>query len=259
MRLGSRAHVHPTVFVADTVELALGDGTYLGPGVHIIGRGKVEFGDYCKVHAGCFINVGSGGSVVFGHNCWFGEQTVLDGAGGLFGGNNVGAGIGSQLYTHIAHGDVIEGCLFESKNEMVLGDDVWFVGQCFVSPIKAGPKSIALLGSVVTRDMDAGRVYGGNPAKDITDRTGSAWTTRTSEEKHAMLSQRIDEYHVTYPDMARFRHMIVPCIDYPRSMDPAATYFNVSTRRYTKRLSEAEQRFMSWLTSFKGRFTPEKP
>lgn len=258
MRLGSRANVHPTVTVSDQVEVTLGDGTYLGPGVHIIGKGTVEFGDYCKVHAGCFINVGSGGTVRFGHNCWFGEQTVLDGAGGLFGGNNVGAGIGSQLYTHIAHGDVIEGCLFESKSSMVLGDDVWFVGQCFVSPIKAGSKSIALLGSVVTRDMDAEKVYGGNPAKDITERTGPAWTTRTPEEKFSLLAERIKEYHSIFPDRSLLRQSIVPCIGYPDSMDPVVSYFNVSTRRYTKRLSETEQHFMSWLTSFKGRFIPEQ-
>ena len=258
MKVGQRTQIHDSVYVSPEIDLVIGDGSYLGPGVHIIGHGKVILGDYCKVHAGSFINVGSGGWVTFGHNCWFGEQTVLDGAGGLTGGNNVGAGIGSQLYSHIAHGDTIEGCLFESKNEMVLEDDVWFVGQCFVSPIHAAAKSMALLGSVVTKDMESGRVYAGNPAKDITDRIGPAWVERTASEKLAMLNRRIDEYCRAFPDRKLTRRFIVPCIEYPSQMDPEASYFNVSRRRYTKRQSEVEWQFMSWLTSYKGRFTPEE-
>jgi acetyltransferase-like isoleucine patch superfamily enzyme len=259
MKSGHRAIVDESVVVSPHVDLTIGDGSYLGPGVHIVGQGKVVFGDYCKVHAGCFINVGHGGYVIFGHNCWFGEQTVLDGAGGLSGGNNIGAGIGSQLYTHIAHGDTIEGCTFESKSEMVLEDDVWFVGQCFVSPIYAKEKAIALLGSVVTKDMEARRVYGGNPARDITDRIGTAWVDREPQTKLELLHRRIEEYSTIFPDRAaKTRELIVPCLAYPTMIDKEVSYFNVSRRRYTKRLSETEYQFMSWLTSYKGRYIPEE-
>lgn len=258
MHVGHRSQVHPSVQVSPDVDLFIGDGSYLGEGVHIVGKGKVVFGDYCKVHAGSFINVGVGGWVTFGHNCWFGEQTVLDGAGGMTGGNNVGAGIGSQLYSHIAHGDTIEGCLFESKNEMVLEDDVWFVGQCFVSPVHAAAKSTALLGSVITKDMAARRVYAGNPAQDITDRIGPAWKERTPEEKYLLLCRRIDEYCSIFPERAKhMRLVIVPCLDYPADPISSVSYFNVTRRRYTKRSTYEEWMFMSWLTSYKGRFTPE--
>lgn len=258
MRYGNRSHIDRSMYVSKDVDLSIGDGSYVGPGVHIVGSGRVTFGDYCKIHAGSFINVGTGGWVTFGHNCWFGEQTVLDGAGGLTGGNNIGAGIGSQLYSHIAHGDTIEGCLFESKNEMMLEDDVWFVGQCFVSPVRAGSKSVALLGSVITKDMHANRVYGGNPAQDITDRIGPAWVERTAQEKYVMLCRRFEEYCSIFPDQAfRARKAIVPCTEYPTDMDPNVTYFNVTRRRYTKRSTEDEWRFMSWLISYRGRFIPE--
>lgn len=259
MHVGRYVEISHDVFVSPHVDLVLGDATYLGPGVHIIGEGRVEFGDYCKVHAGCFINAGAGGWVKFGHNCWFGEQTVLDGAGGLTGGNNVGAGIGSQLYTHIAHGDTIEGCRFESRKGMTLEDDVWFVGQCFVSPVHAGAKSVALLGSVITKDMEPNHIYAGNPAADITDKVGAPWIVRSSEEKLSMLNQRFDQYCELFPDRAEIaRRSIKVVVEYPESMQPDVTYFNVASRRYTKRFSDAEWRFMSWLTSYKGRFMPEE-
>jgi acetyltransferase-like isoleucine patch superfamily enzyme len=258
MNVGHRTVIDPTVEISPNVDFTVGDGSYIGPDVHIVGSGTVKFGDYCKIHAGCFINVGHGGHVTFGHNCWFGEQTVLDGAGGLTGGNNVGAGIGSQLYTHIAHGDVIEGCLFESRSAMVLEDDVWFVGQCFVSPIHAGEKSIALLGSVITSNMTPRGVYAGNPGRDITDRIGSGWTFRSPKTKLKMLQARIEEYCALFPERAKMaRSCIVPCLKYPRKPDTTISYFNSSTRKYTKRLTEVEFLFMSWLTSYKGRFTPE--
>lgn len=258
-KVGLGSTIDPSATVSSDVELTLGDGTHLGAGVHVVGRGHVTLGDYCKVHAGCFINVGDGGHVILGHNCWFGERCVLDGTGGLRAGNNVGAGIGSQLYTHVAHGDVIEGCTLEGKRGMVLEDDVWFVGQCFVNPILAKAKSTALLGSVITKDMEAQRVYGGNPAKDITDRIGPVWRERDPHAKLEMLQARLDEYCALHPGQETYvRSCIVPCLEYPKNMSGAASYFNVTRRRYTKRLSVHERRFMAWLTSYKGRFTPEE-
>lgn len=55
---------------------------------------------------------------------------------------------------------------------MVVEDGVWFVGHCLVSPIRAKARSMAMLGSVVTKDMDHNRIYAGTPAKDITDKVG---------------------------------------------------------------------------------------
>lgn len=258
-RISKHASVSPDVIVSSGVQLEVGDGTVIGPGVRIIGRGLVRFGDYCKVHSGCFVNAGDGGSVEFGHNCWFGERTVLDGTGHLCGGNNIGAGIASHLYTHIAHGDVIEGCKFQSKKEMVIEDDVWFVGQCLVSPIRAGAKSMAMLGSVITKDMEPNHVYAGTPAKDITDKTGAPWINVPVVAKFDLMRSRVDEYcSMIEPDFSvDVRDCIVPCIGYPIELKPSVTYFNVATRRYTKRSTQAERAFLSWLTSYKGRFTPE--
>jgi len=260
-KYGKYINVNPTAKIGHNVELELGDMTHIGPGVRIVGYGRVKFGDYCKVHDGCLINVGDGGYIEFGHNCWFGERTVLDGTGGLSGGNDIGVGIASHLYTHIAHGDVIEGCRFMSVKKMTIEDDVWFVGQCLVSPIHAKAKSMAMLGSVVAKDMEMNRVYAGTPAKDITDKVGPPWIPRTDEDKFLLLEQTKAQYLNTHdPNFtAHTQFSIVPCFDLPplEAREPGVTYISVSSRKYTKLLTETERNFMSWLTSYRGRFIPE--
>jgi thiamine monophosphate synthase len=60
---------------------------------------------------------------------------------------------------------------------------VWFVGHCIVSPINAKDKSMALVGSVVTKDMDENKIYAGSPAKDITEKVLPQFKKITIEEK----------------------------------------------------------------------------
>ncbi len=73
-------------------------------------------------------------------------------------------------------GDPLQGCRWESSKPMVIEDDVWFVGHCLVSPIHAKAKSMAMLGSLVTKDMEANRTYAGTPAKDMTEKLGPQYS-----------------------------------------------------------------------------------
>lgn len=251
------SYVDPSAKIDKNVSLELGDMTTIGPGVRIVGNGRVKFGDYCKIHDNCFINTGPNGYVEFGHNCWFGERTILDGIGGLKGGNNIGIGIASHLYTHIAHGDTIEGCRFKSSKMMTIEDDVWFVGQCLVSPIHAKAKSMAMLGSVIVKNMDSNRVYAGSPAIDITDKIGAPWEVRTAQEKFVMLEEMKLQYMKLNNINEEFS--IESCYDIPPLEERrlGTTYISVNSRKYTKLLTKTERDFMSWLTSYRGRFIPE--
>ena len=255
--LGFNSKIDDSVKVFGEVEISVGDCSYIGPGVKIAGSGKIKIGDYCKIHAGSFINL-DGGSVSMGHNCWIGERSVIDGRGMLRMGNNVGVGIASQLYSHIAHGDTIEGCNLYGNKSLILEDDVWLVGQCFLSPIHAQRKSVAMLGAVIIKDMHENRVYSGNPAVDVTAKLGQPWSDKNYLEKLGMLSRRLHEFNLKFPDHEKeCREMIVPCNGFPAEMHPDKTYIDVNTRTYTKRLSPIEVKFFSWLTSYKGRFTPK--
>lgn len=255
MIAGRDCKISNEVFISPEVMLELGDHVYIGPGTRIIGKGTVRFGDYSKVHSGCFINVPHRDSVVeFGCNTWIGERCILDGTGCILASHNVGVGIASHLYSHIAHGDVIRGCRFRSEKPLTIGKDAWFVGQCLVSPVNVGEKAMAMLGSTITRDMLPNTIYAGVPAKDMTEKMGRPWDEPPAERRLELFKQFVKSYA---SETKRQYVPIVGVTDFQPDMDSEVSYFNVMTGTYTKRRTKDEQEFMLWLTSWRGRFIPE--
>ncbi len=114
--------------------IVIGDNCYIGKHVQII-CDDFELGDYSKIHHQT--NVHGYEPCSIGHNLWMGQYCIVDSIGGTTIGNNCGIGAHSQLWSHIKYGDTLEGCRFLSDNPLVLGNDVWMVGHCIVSPITA--------------------------------------------------------------------------------------------------------------------------
>lgn len=255
-QFGKGCFVGNDLIMSPNAKLILGDHVHIGLGVRIIGEGTVRFGDYSKVHAGCFITVPHPWSVIeFGCNTWIGERSVLDGRGCLRASDNIGVGIASHLYTHIAHGDTMAGCKFMSEKPLNIGKDAWFVGQCLVSPVKVGERSIAMLGSTITKDMLPNTIYAGVPAKDMTEKMGRPWNERPILERLTLFDQRVKEFCRLHQ---RQSINVVGVDNFSIPIHDEVSYFNVVTRTYTKKLLPDEVEFMLWLTSWKGRFTPEK-
>ena len=218
-------------------ELEIGDGVWIGDDVVIEGP-KVSIGDYTMIREST--TVGGRSETSIGMCCWFGPGCILNATAPLTLGNGVGAGARSQLWTHARFGDTLQGCRFDSDKPMVVEDDVWFVGQCLVSPIHAKARSMAMLGSVVTKDMEADRTYGGSPAKDITDRLGPQYVPVSTEDKLRRMNDELAAFGEERPVDGRIEIVT----EWPETMDPEISYFNVSNRRYTKRLSDIEIDFM---------------
>jgi len=175
-----------------------------------------------------------------GRNCWIGGNTVLDSLGGLDIEDNVGIGTHSQVWTHIQFGDIVEGSRFHSRKYMSLGKDSWFVGHCIVSPVHVGAKSMAMIGSVVTRDMLPNHVYAGVPATDVSDKLGYQFETRTIEQKQAKLQELVDIFVAEQPEFAG--QIIV--VGNPRDRRDDICWFDVSDRSYNKRFHPAEMAFL---------------
>lgn len=226
--------------------IKIGDNTYIGDYVQII-VDDFEIGDYCKVHH--HTNFHGYQPLKIGHNAWIGQYTIIDSIGGTFIGNNCGIGAHSQLWSHILYGDDLEGCNYNTRKNLTIGNDCWFVGHCIVSPIIAKDKSMALVGSVITRDMEENHIYGGSPARDLTGKIPSQFKTLTVEEKYNKMAAH-------YRDFGSPSNIKI-IMDSSEVIENDLSYFNVSDRTYTKRSTEEEIAFMKFLLPTKAKFVPQ--
>lgn len=221
-------------------KVVLGDFCYIGRESRIIVP-EFRLGDYSKLHAFAFAH----GSMPMkiGRCCWIGGNTVLDSLGGLVIDDGVGIGAHSQIWTHAQFGDLVEGLnpRWHARKAMHIGKDAWLVGHCIVSPVKIGEKSMALVGSVITKDMESNHVYGGSPAKDITDKVGHQFDEKTPIQKAMRLRQIVDEFVEKYPE---FDGQLLVTVSFDGMEETDATIFNTTTRTYTKKYNEAEIVFM---------------
>lgn len=218
-------------------KFSIGDGVLIKDNVVIEGP-EVTIGDYTVIGEGTELVAKSPCQI--GMSCWIGRDCVVDATGRLKIGNGVAVAAGCQLWTHMKFGDTLQGCRWEWQRELIIGDDVYFGGNSLIGPITAENQSLALMGSVVTHDMRKNRVYAGVPAVDITDKVGAHYEEVSIDKKFELMQDKLREFSTKHNPGQQIQ--IVR--DWPKSMDHEITYFNVTTREYTKRLSEVEVQFM---------------
>lgn len=249
--IGQGTVIHPTAVLCGADggrarRIVLGDHCTIGESVQIR---CVDFalGDYGKLHH--HTNVHGTRPCRIGHNAWIGQYCIIDSIGGMTIGDNCGIGAHSQLWSHIKYGDTLEGCRFLGDKPMTIGKDVWFVGHCIVSPITAGDRAMALVGSVITRDLEANHVYAGTPAVDVTAKVGPQFEDRDPADKLARLRALVIESGLD-------ASTLVVVATRAEVADDGRSYFIVADRTYTKRGTAAEVAFMKFLLPSRGKFTP---
>lgn len=255
IKIGVGVEIHDLAQIEDLDTLYIGDHTYIGPGVRISGGGVFKIGDYSKIHNNVYVN--ARGYIELGHCTWIGQGAHIDGTGNLVAGHFMAAGINSALYTHIRHGDILEGCNYERNGELIVGNDVWFAGNCLVNPVRAADKSMALLGSVIVHNMKKNRIYMGNPAEDLTKKYRlTPWREVNVLEKEKGMLSLIEDYCV---QNKVDNNSLKVVLEYPSLdvMDDDITYYNVSDRTYTKRNSELEVGFNKEIFKYKAKFLPK--
>ena len=252
IKQGVGCFIHESAQISSESDIELGDHVYIGENVKIL-PGKLKIGDYSKIHSGTYIN--PQGGISLGHLTWIGQNCIIDGTGGIKAGNYLGVGMGSSLYSHIRQGDISEGCRFDKNKSLIIGDDVWFVGMCLVSPIVAKDKSMAMLGSVITKNMEYNSIYGGNPSIDLTSKLGNQFREVSTDEKLKLVNYFIEEYKNIYK-IDDIKVKVVT--EYPEYLDKNFTYYNVSDRTYTKTNSEDEINLNKWMFKFKSKFIPNE-
>lgn len=242
------------VFGPNCKSVTIGAGSFIGNDVYIDVE-ELVIGDYFTLHHGSIIH---GAVCSIGHNCWVGQYTILDAHGSyLTVGNNVGVGAHSQLWSHMKFGDMMEGCRWNVMSSLEIGDDVWLVGHCIVSPIKAAPRSMLLAGGVATRDMLENRVYAGTPAKDITDSVGPQFEELEAGVRTDRFEKLVDEFSATGADTS-FIEIVGLGEEWPE--DPLVTGFSPEVRVYQPRYTEIEMEFMkNFLLYDRAKYCPRVP
>lgn len=180
--------------VINARNVSIGDGCVINDNV-IINGDEFKIGDYGTIYHDCFF---PGGNVKIGHNFWLGMGSIVDGRAGTIIGDNVGVGAQSQLWTHMVFGDMMQGCRFHNETSMNIGNDVWFAGHNLVSPINAGDRSLAMFGSLITKDMLSDKTYAGSPAKDITEKVGSQFEDKKLQDKVVYLKKYLNQFSERY-------------------------------------------------------------
>lgn len=249
--VGKNTIIEPTAVIrglsGKAKKIIIGDNCYIGHNVQII-CDEFTLGDYCKIQHNT--NIHGYLPCHIGHNAWIGQFTIIDSIGGTTIGNNCGIGAHSQIWSHIKYGDTLEGCRFLSEKPMIIGNDVWFVGHCIVSPITAEDKSMAMVGSVITKDMKYNEIYAGSPAKSISDKIGFQFEETSVDEKFIKMNEYLKQWKGDADNIKIIK-------DISEMENDTVTYFNVSDRTYTKRGSETEIDFMKYLLPARAKFIPK--
>ena len=245
--LGKNVHISESAIIkgltGNSKKIVIGDNTFIGDNVQII-IDELEIGDYCKIHH--HTNFHGYKPLKIGHNAWVGQGTIIDSIGGVIIGDNCGIGAYSQLWSHIRYGDPLYGCNYNESKSLNIGNDVWFVGHCIVSPITAKDKSMALVGSVITKDMEENHIYGGSPAKDLTEKLKPQFSEISIEKKRKIISK------FEIPKKIKIIENDSEIIS------DEFSYFNIENRTYTKRNTDEETYFMKLLQSNLIKFVPKK-
>lgn len=277
--------------------VVIGSYNYIGRNVVIKGfegpsHGTITIGDCNFIHDNTRILMGPEGfstgdwnvfhntmlimgekRMQIGHNCWFGQNTILDSSGGLYIGNGVRVGMYSQIWTHVASGELIEGCTLFSAQQTSIEDDVWLVGSCIVSSgLTLAFRSIFLIGSVITKSTEPCKVYGGVPAelleklnywKEVTVdekvKMMCIWVKQFAEQTNEDISyvcNKSDAELIRITHNTRNEHLVFGVDVNLDTFNPTITYFDLKAKTYTKRLSYLERKFYQYIYNHKARFIP---
>ena len=230
-----------------------------------------SMGDYSQLH-----NTGLSTGykpLTIGHNCWIGQNTILNSTEALSIGNNVRIGTQSQLWTHVASGELLEGCTLFNSLPLVLEDDVWVVGGAVISPgLSVRKRSIIMTGSVLTKSTEPGHTYAGIPGKDVTDKL-SFWSDVSVDDKMEMMNEFISQFLDVHPEY-KSRVLSAPTdaeltsqqdeaiavfasFDWETREIPAQiSVFDLTSKAYSKKRSQIEVDFLKFNVGYRARFLP---
>jgi acetyltransferase-like isoleucine patch superfamily enzyme len=283
-QIDSSAKIHPNVVLGNynrigknvvidiigddsNISAYIGDNNIINDNTRILIHGTLTIGHWNVFHNDMLVMAED--HITVGHNCWFGQNTILDGAGGLEIRNGVRVGMYSQIWTHIASGEQIEGCIFYAKRKTIIKDNVWLVGSCIVgSGITLGERSTILINSVITKDTLDDKAYSGSPAKIMENL--KVYLPKTLEEKFMMLENWMQEFVILNAEDYIFEvkedqliltnlnnfEVVIFTKSETKWSDKSKSIFYIADKTFNKNNSLTERAIYKFLYGNKARFLP---
>lgn len=151
----------------------VGPGVSLGPDHTTAVRGVVEVADACEVNQGVELNP-FGGSIRIARRVWLGPYVVIYGHGGVEIGEQTLVSMHCTILSS-NHGVPPIGKLIRDTSDELrptkIGRDVWVGANAVIlGGVTIGDGAVIAAGAVVSRDVEAGAVVAGVPARRINSR-----------------------------------------------------------------------------------------
>ena len=187
--LTPRGYIDPAAIIYPS-NIRLGQNVYLAPRVLVVETadgGPVSLGDKVAIHRdailetgrGGYIQIGAGSSVHTGCQLKAYIEPILVGEGVMIAGN-----VAIYSYDHgMAPGQTIRSQPISAKAPVMIQNDAWIgTGAIILSGITVGEGAVVAAGAVVTKDVPAGTIVAGNPARVIKHRDDLTHTGDEDEQ-----------------------------------------------------------------------------
>src|SRR5215510_8760953 len=143
-----------------------------GEGLEALDEGRLRIGEGTLLEPGCWLTLAPGARIEIGEDCFLNRNTMLAALERIEIGDHVmlanGCFIGDSAHRFDDPDVPITQQGFTSKGPVRIGSNCWFGVNCVVtSGVTIGERCVVGANSVVTKDMPAGTIAAGVPAKRL--------------------------------------------------------------------------------------------
>lgn len=170
--MNRRGYVAPSAVLYHR-DLTLGPYVFIGDRTIIFqvdGGGAVSIGERVRLYGDCLLETGDGGSIAIGQGTRVHRGShLMSYRAPIRIGRDVGISQNCAFYSYnhgVAPGQPVSSQPLETRGPIVIEDHVWLgVGVIVLDGVRIGTGAVIGAGAVVTRDIPAGAIASGVPAR----------------------------------------------------------------------------------------------